>query len=184
MRARLWIPWRVFGVHALACLALALSGCAGYQLGPTNGQQAGARSVQVKPFANQTLEPRLADALTFSLRKQLQRDGTFRLDTHDTGDILVSGTIVEYDRQAISFQPTDVITPVDYQLTMRAQITARDRRTGRVLLDRKVAGQTVIRVGPGTGTADWQQVAERQALPLVADDLAQRVTALLVDGEW
>jgi hypothetical protein len=45
------------------------SGCAGYHLGPTNGLRSGERSVQVNPFVNQTLEPRLGDAITSSLRK-------------------------------------------------------------------------------------------------------------------
>ena len=36
-----------------------LAGCAGYQLGPTNGLTAGSRSIQVNPFVNQTPEPRL-----------------------------------------------------------------------------------------------------------------------------
>ncbi len=165
-------------------VALALAGCAGYQLGPTNGQPAGGRSIQVNPIANQTLEPRLGDALTIALRKQLQKDGTFRLNTHNQGDILLTGTILELDRQAISFQPTDVITPVDYEITLTAQITARDRRTGRVLLDRKVNGRTVVRIGPGTSATNWQPLAERQAMPLLADDCARRVTALLVDGAW
>ena len=165
-------------------LALALAGCAGYQLGPTQGQRAGARSIQVNPFANQTLEPRLGEAVTQSLRRHLQRDGTFRLNTHDEGDIIVTGTIIDFERRAVSFQPTDVITPVDYQLTLTARLIARDRTTGQVILDRNVAGQTVARIGSGASGASWQAVAERQAVPLLADDLARRATSLLVDGEW
>ena len=60
-------------------LALGTSGCAGYRLGPVNGAAAGARTVQVVPFQNQTLEAHLTDAVTQQLRKQLQLDGTARL---------------------------------------------------------------------------------------------------------
>ena len=49
-----------------ACLVL--SGCAGYKLGPTNNLAAGEKSVQITPFANQTLEPRLGDAVTGALK--------------------------------------------------------------------------------------------------------------------
>ena len=45
---------------ALALGAL-LTGCAGYQLGPTNGTPAGSRSVEVALFPNRTLEPRLSE---------------------------------------------------------------------------------------------------------------------------
>jgi len=58
------------------------------------------------------------------------------------------------------------------------QVTARDAVSGKVLVDRRVTGYTLVRAG-----ADLTS-AERQALPLLAEDLARRVTALLVDGSW
>ncbi len=162
-----------------ACvLALLWSGCAGYQLGPTNGLRAGARSIQVNPFFNQTDEPRLLDAVTTALRKTLQQDGTYRLDTANAGDIILTGVLVQYDRSQLSFQPRDILTPRDYRVTLTAQITARERLTGKVLLDRKVTGQTTVRL-----SAD-QTRGEQQAVPLLADDLAKNATSLLTDGEW
>lgn len=162
----------------VAVLALAvLSGC-GYRLGPTNGKLAGTRSVQVQPFENKTIEPRLVEAVSFALRRQLQQDGTYRLNTHNEGDIVVTGAIVSYDRQPISFQSRDALTPRDYRLKITAHVTARDRLTGKVLLERKVTGHSDIRIGPDLVSA------ERQAVPLVAADLARNATALLVDGSW
>jgi hypothetical protein len=159
-------------------LALGLTGCAGYHLGPTNGLHSGERSVQVNPFANQTIEPRLGDALNSSLRKNLQRDGTYRLDTGNEGDIILTGTIVGYDRNQLSFQPTDVLTARQYRIVITAQVTARERLSGKIVLNRKVSGQSTLFVGSDLPSA------ERQALPLVADDLAKTITGLLVDGEW
>lgn len=153
-------------------------GCAGYKLGPSNGQRAGAQSVQVTPFVNQTIEPRLTAAVTSSMRKRLQQDGTFRLDTGAQADIVVSGTIIEFERSQISLEPSDVITPRDYRLTMKAHVRAVDRGTGRVLLNTDVLGRTNVRVGSDLNSA------ERQAIPLMADDLARRATSLLVDGAW
>ena len=159
-------------------LAVTLAGCAGYQLGPTNGQRSGARSIQINPFANATPEPRLSEAVTSSLRKNLQQDGTYRLNTSNEGDIIVSGTIVELDRSHVSLQPKDTLTPRDYRISITAQITARERASGKILLHRKVAGHSTLRVGSDLNSS------ERQAIPLVADDLARNATALLVDGEW
>jgi hypothetical protein len=168
-----------FRHHFLSLVALAglLSGCA-YQLGPTNYQISGARSVQITPFANQTIEPRLNDWLTVEVRKQIQKDGTFRLNSSDDADVIVSGTIVEFNRSGLSFQPTDVITPRDYWLSMRAHVTARERDSGKVLLDQDVSGRTTMRVGADLGSA------ERQAAPLLAEDLARNITALLAEGKW
>lgn len=162
----------------IGLLGLLLSGCAGYRLGPTNGVRAGERSIQINPFLNKTIEPRLSEAVAISLRKNLQRDGTYRLNTHNEGDIIVTGAIVSYDRTQLSYQPRDILTPRDYRISITAQVTARDRNSGKVLLDRPVTGRTTVRVGQDLNSA------ERQALPLLADDLAQNVTSLLVDGEW
>ncbi|HEX4646633.1 MAG TPA: LPS assembly lipoprotein LptE [Verrucomicrobiae bacterium] len=163
---------------AACLLALAVAGCAGYHLGPTNGVSAGARSIQITPPVNKTLEPRLGDYLMISLRKNLQQDGTYRLDTHDEGDVLLSATILSYNRSAVSFQPTDVLTVQDYEITMSAQVTARERSTGKVLFDRPVIGRTTLRVSNDLTSA------ERQAIPLITDELAKKATALLVDGSW
>jgi hypothetical protein len=164
---------------ALLCLLTTLfAGCAGYQLGPTGGQTAGARSIQINPFVNQTIEPRLVEALTHALRKQIQQDGTFRLDTHNEGDIVVSGEIVRYDRQSISVRARDALTPRDYRITIVAHITARERATGKVLLDRELTGHTDVRTGADLFSA------ERQGIPLAAEFLASSATSLLADGPW
>lgn len=155
-----------------------MPGCAGYRLGPTNGLARLDKTVQVIPFVNQTLEPRLTDAVTAQLRKQLQRDGTFHLATHDAGDIVVSGVITKYGRREMSFTRGDTLTVRDFRLAMTAQVTARERSSGKLLLDKPVTGYTLIRVG-----ADLPS-AERQGLPLLAGDLARNVTSLLADGTW
>jgi hypothetical protein len=163
---------------AIAALGLYLSGCAGYQLGPTNGVAARAKSVRVNPFANLTLQPRLTDVVTSQVRSELQRDGTYQLSTGGEADIILSGNLTRYQRQAITLVPNDVLTVQDYRVVLTAKVSARERSTGTVLFDQEVTGYTLIRVG-----ADLPS-AERQGMPLLANDLAKNVIALLVDGKW
>ena len=165
-----WLP--------LWLLALALSGCAGYQLGPTTGVPARGKSVQVMPFSNQTMEPRLGEAVTAQLRKEVQRDGTYELASRDDGDIVVSGVVLNYVRIPLSFQPSDALTVTDYSLKMTAQVTARERGSGKVLFSQPVTGSTLVIVGSDLTSA------ERQALPLLAADFAKNATAALADGKW
>lgn len=160
------------------CAAFALTGCASYKLGPTNGVTAGEHSIQINPFKNQTIEPRLSEYTTSSLRKELQQDGTYTLDTQDNGDIVVNGVITGFRRSQLTFQPSDVRTVRDYNLSMTAQITATERSTGKTILKKSVSGRTTIRVGSDLGSA------ERQAIPLLAEDLARNATSALVDGTW
>jgi hypothetical protein len=175
---------RIFPCRRVALLLLwsgiiaTFTGCAGYQLGPTSGVARLDKSVQIVPFSNTTLEPRLSDAVTAQLRKELQHEGTFRLATHEDGDIVVTGAITHYQRGGLSFNPGDTLTVRDFRLNMTARVTARERSSGKLLLDKPVAGYTIIRF-----TSDLPS-AERQALSLLADDLAKHITALLADGSW
>jgi len=162
----------------VAGLALGLCGCAGYRLGPANPGLTRGKTVQVNFFGNRTLEPRLVEAVNHALRKSLQQDGTYKLNTRGDGDIIVNGAILRYERQGVSFQPNDILTVRDYQVTLMVKITATERATGKVVLDREVTGRTTVRVGSDLPSA------ERQALPLLADDLARNATTLLTEGTW
>jgi hypothetical protein len=164
---------------ALPVLAgLFFSGCAGYRLGPVNGAVAGERSIQVLPFNNQTLQPRLGDALTQSLRERIQTDGTFRLATQGPGDVILTGVILGYKRQGIGYLSTDAATPEDFRLEVVAHVIARDAVSGKVLLDKDVHGHTLVHVGSDLASA------ERQALPLLAGDLAQNIAEFVTEGVW
>jgi hypothetical protein len=164
----------------LIALAVALAGCAGYQLGPTNGIPAGSRSVRIQPFVNKTHEPRVPEYIAISMRKQLQQDGTYRLETSSSErpDIMVSGEVTRFARRGLSYQTNDVLTPQEYTLTLTARVVAVQTSTGKTNLDREVTGFTYIIVG------NDQSSAERQAIPLLADSLARNAVSLLVDGEW
>lgn len=163
----------------LAGLMLLLaSGCAGYRMGPTAGFDAGSRTIRVNYFANQTLEPRLSEAVAHALRKRLQQDGTYRLITAGEADVLVTGDITRFERTPVSFQPGDVRTTRDEQLELAVKLVALDRLAGTNLVDREIVGRMVVRL------ASDQTSAERQALTQVAEDFANRAAPLIVDGTW
>jgi Lipopolysaccharide-assembly len=161
----------------LICAAALLTGCAAYHLGPVNGATAGAQSIEVQPFNNDTLEPRLTDAVTQALREKLQADGTYRLDTHGDGDIVVTGSIIRYRRQGLSYLNSDASTTQNYRVNMTAHVVARDR-SGKILLNKDVTAYTLVNVGSDLASS------ERQATPLLAQDLAGKVAGLLTEGAW
>jgi hypothetical protein len=163
----------------VCALALLCAGCAGYHLGPVKPDVvAGAQSIEIVPFNNQTLEPRLGDAVTQALRENLQTDGTYRLATSEPGDIVVTGVIVTYQRSGVSFLATDVATAQSYRVTVTAHVIARERATGKLLLDKNVKGETLLQTG-----SDLED-AERQSLPVLAEDLSRNISELLTEGAW
>lgn len=169
---------RFFSIFLVLAAAAILSGCAGYQLGPTNGLAAGSRTIEIQPFRNDTQEARFQDTVTTAVRRNINRDGTYKLATHGEPDIVVAGTITRYRRQGVSFQPRDTLTERDYNLVMFARVIAKDRATDKVIVDKEVSARTIIRVG-----ADLPS-AEREAMPILAEELARNITYLLVDGTW
>ena len=168
--------WLQLGLTSWVVLLLG-AGCA-YRLGPTNGSDARSHSVQVQLFPNRTLEPRLSEPVAQALRRQLAQEGTYQLASRGDADVLVSGELVRYERRPVSFQPNDILQVRDYEIRLTAQVKAIRTSSGEVLLDRQVFGRTLIQ------SSDDQGSAERQGVPLAADDLARNITSLLVDGKW
>lgn len=162
----------------LVCAATMLAGCAGYHLGPVNGGDAREKSIEVLPFNNQTLQPRLGDAVTQALRERLQVDVTYHLNTRGDADIVLTGVITRYHRQGLSYLNKDATTTQNYRVDIVAHVIARERATGKKLLDKNVTAYTLVNVGTDLASA------ERQASPQLAEDLARNIAELLTDGAW
>ena len=167
-----FIPLGIF-----TAVFLLLGGCAGYTLGPSNGLAAGDKKIQITPFLNHTYQPRLGDDVTTALREDIQRDGTYRLATHGDADIIVSGELVRYTRHELNFGSNDVLTVQTYNVDVIARITAHDLAAGTTKNWTNRAS-TLVRVGSDLASS------ERQAMPVLAEDLAKHVTDSLVDGAW
>jgi hypothetical protein len=54
----------------------------------------------------------------------------------------------------------------------------RERSSGKLLVDKDVSGYTLVTVGSDLASA------ERQAAPLLAQDLAQNIAELITEGSW
>lgn len=170
--------WRALKITGLTLATAVLAGCAGYHLGPTGGETAGNRSVEVLPFNNQTMQPRLGDATTQAIRERLQTDGTFHLATQGNADIVITGTLTRYAREGLSFLNSDSFTADNYRVGVVAHVVARERSTGKLLFEKDVKGFTLLHSGTDLGSAS------RQILPLLAEDLAQNIVGLLAEGSW
>lgn len=165
---------RLLSAAGLAAVVF-LSGCA-YQLGPTNEQIAGAQTIAIQHFPNQTLEPRLTDLVATSLRREVQRDGTFRLATQGQADLVVTGTIINLNRQPVGSTRDDVLTPTDYDVRITARVKAL--RGGQTVYEGEVSGSAQV-----VFSSDLNN-AERQNLPVAADNLARNLVSAIANGAW
>jgi len=158
--------------------AVMVSGCASYRLGPVNPAISAGRDIEVGLIQHATPQPGLTESVNASIRRELQRDGTFGLATGGDGDVLLTGSITAYRRSAVSFQPRDILSVRDFEVELVTRIRAAEKATGKVLIDRELTGRTTVRLGGDLANA------ERQALPLLANDLARKTVALLAEGKW
>ena len=115
-----------------------VSGCASYRLGPVNPAIPAGQAIEVGLFQNATPQPGLTESVNASIRRELQRDGTFELATGGDGDVLLTGNITAYRRSAVSFQPRDILSVRDFEVELVTRILAAEKATGKVLIDQRV----------------------------------------------
>lgn len=154
-----------------------LSGCLGYHIGPAQPDYLrGVHKIAIPTFENRTLLPRIEVLVTDSVIKQFQQDGTYRIVDKDDADATLEGEITRIDRTPARYVPANVLATVEFNLAMRVRykLVARD---GHVLTEQpEVTGTTSFFVGTDVTTD------ERQALPLAAEELANRLVTQVSEG--
>jgi Lipopolysaccharide-assembly len=164
-------------VFSTFLLALLLSGCAGYHLGPaTPAYLREIHSIAVPTFRNATLVPRIEVLVTGTVIKQFQQDGTFRIANEDNADATLKGEIIAVGRSPARSVRGNVLATTEFNLSLRVRYTlvGRDGRT--IAGPSEAAGLTSFFVGSDVSTD------ERQALPLAAEGLAGRLVSQLSEG--
>ncbi len=150
---------------------LGLSSC-NYHMG--RGSQPAFHTLTVLPVLNQTMLPQVEPLLDAQLREQLLRAGT-RIVDREKADATLQVTLVEFDRELGAVQQDDSGLARSYSLRLRAELTLT-RADGTVLLNR---ASVEIRREPLVD--EGVQVAEYQTLPIIARDLAQRISRRILD---
>lgn len=156
-------------------LTLFAFGCAGYHVGPVTKRN--FTSIAVPVFRNETLRPQLEAQISNAIIHRLQQDGSLRIETEARADVVLSGKVSRYERNALRTLRSDTGVPREYEIVITVRVEAKDRRTGEIVLkSTEVAGKSDVFIG------EDQQSSEEQVLPLVADDIGKRIAGLLVES--
>jgi Lipopolysaccharide-assembly len=160
-----------------ALLALCLTGCLGYHVGPVKPYYLrDIRTIAVPTFKNTTLLPRIEVLVTDTVIKQFQQDGTFRIVGNEAADAILNGEILSVTRRPTRSVRGNVLATTEFGLVMRVRYTLQDR-DGRQLSPPTIAtGTTSFFVGSDPSTD------ERQALPLATEELAVDLVSQLSEG--
>ncbi len=165
----------------LLCVALLVGffwvGCAGYHVGSVAGKSLqGVNTITVPVAKNESYEPGIQVTVTNEILRRLDDDGT--LKTIQSGaDSELTVTIKSVDRESIRGNTLDPQATEEYELYLNAEVSFFNRKLGKKVLDKvKVQGSAKFFVQTN------QVEAERQAVPLAAEDLANHIVSLVVEG--
>ena len=162
---------------ATACVAVFLTGCAGYRLGDVKPYALrDVKNIAVKTFTNNTYSPRVEVLVTNTVIKQIQQDGTFRITTEDQADAILDGVVQGIGRGPARAVRGNVLASSEFNLGVTVGYTLRKKNGAAVAGPASISGGTSFFVG------DDPQQDERQALPLAVEDLAVRLVSQLSEG--
>ncbi|MES2310484.1 MAG: LptE family protein [Verrucomicrobiota bacterium] len=154
------------------------AGCSGYRLGNIGGKEIqGVRTVCVPVVKNEAYEPGLQVMTTNAIIRRFEDDGTLQTVKSLDADGDLSVTIKKVQKVGTRSDRNNVIRTAEYELEIIAEVTFTNRRLGRKIFENKeVRGKTAFYV-----QNDLQE-GERQSLPLAAEDLANNIVKLVVEG--
>jgi hypothetical protein len=159
-------------------LAFLAAGCAGYRLGNIpDSDMEGVKTVYVPVVQNRTYEPSLQVMTTNAVIRRLESDGTYLSARSRQADAILEVEIIKYERVPLRRGRDNSLVTDEYRGVLTAKATLTNLRTGtRIFTDLEVKGETDFFVGESL------QEAERQFLPLAADNLAYHLVNQVAEG--
>lgn len=160
-----------------ACWGLLLSACllfgaCQYRVG--TGSQRQFDSLALLPIQNETLLPQAEALLDSQIRDQLLRAG-ISIVPESRADVVLLVRLVHFDRELTAVRSDDPDLALSYGLTLRAELTLRDR-SGELILE-----DVPVEITRESLAIEGVQVADYQTLPVMMRDLSLRIRRRVLD---
>jgi uncharacterized protein (DUF2267 family) len=159
----------ILAVAASLLLLALLSGCGRYQLG--RHAEPPFRSIYVRPVSNETFAPQVQAILSQQLREQFLRDGLLQVESESEADAVLEVVLRTFNRRIAATRPEDTTVAEKLRLELTAFCTLTDSRTGQVYFENRPVLATAQ-----SFPQDRPQQEEFQAMPVLAGDMARRIT--------
>ncbi len=164
-----------------AAAIFVLSGC-GYTLGEVKpSSMRRVNTISVSTFQNKTVVPRLEAQTADAVVKQFQQDGTYRIETSDRADAILTGTIISLQRQPMRVYGSNVLQTSEFELLLVVEYYVKDRVTGALLLKGKAEGRTPFFVNSDSINSDL--VTDQNVnYPIAAQRMAEHLVSHVAEG--
>ena len=164
-----------------ACLLLlTLSGCRSYQLG--HPAELPFESIYIRPVANDSFAPQAQALVSADVREAFIRDGRLKvLADEDAADVVLLINLTDYERSPGARSNVDRVKAFDFDIKLKSKVSLYNNNKGNYYLENETieADSNAYTENPyaGTGalTTQTYHLAERQAMPQVSRELAQRI---------
>jgi hypothetical protein len=162
----------------LLLTALALSSCAGYQLGGAKPAiLRDVRNVSVPMFHNDTLHPRAEALATSAATDAIVQDGTYRITSLDQADAILEGTVRTITYTPLRTARLDTLRPEELQNSVTLTWTLKDARDPT----------KILASGSSTGTSRFfvssnLQTSRNNALPDALERASESMISRLANG--
>ena len=166
-------------LFSVACLLSPIlwTGCAHYQLGTGSSAKLTFHTLYVAPVENKTLLPEARTVTSTQLREAFARDGRIALaDSPESADATLTVVITDYHREIAAVREGDTGLARKFNLTLGVTCSLRDNRAAKVIFERRT-----VSVQREAFTDSGQLQTEYQALPLLAESLAAKLTHTVLD---
>ncbi len=162
----------------LVLLSVALSSCAGYQLGGSKPPSlASVERISVSMLENGTLHPRAEAIATSAVTAAVVQNGTYRLSELNRADAVLEGEVASIDYSTLRGSRLDALTSEELTNTVRINWRLKDARDPtRLLASGTSTGQSTFFVDSNL------QTARHNALPDAFERAAQNLILRLASG--
>jgi hypothetical protein len=168
---------RVLAPGSWLLISFLVTGCSHYQLGTGSAGKLAFHTLYVAPVENRTLLPEARAVVSTQLREAFARDGRVALvSSPEAADATLTVVITNYHRDTAAARADDTGLARKFNLTLETTCMLRDNRGLKNYFENRA-----VSVQREAFTDSGQLQSEYQALPLLAESLAGKITHTVLD---
>ena len=166
-------------LHRFFCILVFVSifsGCGYHLVGYGSALPPHIRTIAISLFKNSSPEPNIHHEATAAIRQKFITDGRLKVVGTTKADLIISGTLTDYQLRAVSLSGKDVAE--EYIVRLGIQVEAYDRVKKNTFLDQKFTTQWDYRATSGVVDSESARVV---ALKEAYDDLGGRLVSIIIE---
>jgi hypothetical protein len=150
---------------AVVVFPLVFSSCGPYSFSPGG---TGAKTIAVPLFENQTTQFGVREALTDSVSARFLRDNTLKVSSAGSAELLLSGTVIRYERTAHTFDTNQQVK--QYVVNIWADVTVSNQKEQKTVWEQK----ELLGFGIYDANLETEEDGKARAIGRLAEDIVNR----------